>query len=90
MTKKKSDPISAATAIIASPLPVGKIIARQKLLEQLYDLALAGNVSAAKLYFDLAEKDLDDTDALSTDQALKLLHEDIAASASSLPPCKGG
>jgi hypothetical protein len=73
--RKSTKKIAATTALEENPDPVDKIIARAQLLQKLYALALKGNVSAAKLYFDLAEKNLDDDDAITQDQAIKLIQE---------------
>jgi hypothetical protein len=81
MSEKKSTKAVERKLVPGEPtIPKEKVLARMDLLATLYALALEGNVSAAKLYFDIAEKNLDEEDALTTDEALKLINENKANS----------
>jgi len=79
--KKSRKKLAAHTAeSLTTPPPVTDN-PREDVLAKLLELALGGNVAAAKLYLDCtAGESSHDDSALSADEALKLIREHISNS----------
>jgi len=72
-TKRKTEAHTAASLV--TPASLGKRDARARVLDALLALALEGNVAAAKLYLDWTRENEPAPEALSVDEAIRLLRE---------------